>query len=156
MGTEIERKFLVRGDEWRNGARSVDCAQGYLAAGDNVAVRVRLMGGASQLTVKSNRTGVTRLEFEYAIPPEDAREMLTECCTTVIEKTRFYIEYEGMTWEIDEFHGDNEGLIVAEIELEREDQPFEKPPWLGEEVSTDARYFNSNLSKHPYREWRNG
>jgi CYTH domain-containing protein len=156
MGTEIERKFLVRGDAWRNGARRVDCAQGYLAAGDNVAVRVRIMGDASQLTVKSNRTGVTRLEFEYTIPSEDARDMLNNCCNTLIEKTRYYIDYSGMTWEVDEFHGDNEGLVVAEIELEREDQPFEKPPWLGDEVSTDSRYFNSNLSKHPYREWRNG
>jgi len=157
MGTEIERKYLVNGDTWRQGAEQLPCAQGYLATGPPVSVRVRIMGGNAMLTVKSGKTGITRAEYEYSIPVEDARELLSTACTSaVIEKTRHLVQYAGMTWEVDEFHGENNGLIVAEIELESEDQPFESPPWLGPEVSHDPRYLNSSLSKHPYREWADG
>lgn len=154
MGTEIERKFLVNGDAWRQGAEQLPCAQGYLATGPPVSVRVRIMGDKAMLTVKSGRTGITRAEYEYSIPIEDARELLSTACSgAVIKKTRHLVHHAGMLWEIDEFHGDNEGLIVAEIELEAEDQPFELPPWIAAEVSDDPRYLNSNLSQHPYREW---
>lgn len=155
MGTEIERKFLVNGDAWREGAQRLECAQGYLTTGPPVSVRVRTMGDRAMLTVKSGRSGITRAEYEYTIPVDDARELLaTACCSAVIEKTRHLVQHAGMTWEVDEFHGDNEGLLVAEIELETEDQPFESPPWIGEEVSLDPRYLNSSLSQHPYSEWR--
>ncbi len=153
MGTEIERKFLVNGDAWRDGARRLPCAQGYLLTGPPVSVRVRVIGDEGRLTVKTDKTGITRGEFEYAIPVDDAQELLSTACNAVVEKTRYILDHAGMTWEVDEFHGENEGLVVAEIELESENQAFDTPPWLGEEVSHDRRYLNSSLSKHPYREW---
>lgn len=157
MGTEIERKFLVTGDGWRGGAECLACAQGYLATGPPVSVRVRIMGEKATLNVKTATTDITRAEFEYEIPAEDARELLANSCVgSIIDKTRHLAKHGGMTWEVDEFHGDNDGLIVAEIELGREDQAFLKPPWLGEEVSGDPRYLNSHLSQHPYREWNDG
>ena len=154
MGTEIERKFLVNGDAWRDGADRLECAQGYIATGPPVSVRVRTMGAKGMLPVKTDRSAITRGEYEYEIPVEDARELLSSACkSAVIEKTRYLVSFAGMTWEVDEFHGSNEGLIVAELELTSEDQPFESPPWLGAEVSHDPRYLNSNLSQHPYAEW---
>lgn len=154
MGTEIERKFLVRGDAWRSGAKRVDARQGYLAVGPPASVRVRIMGDKAHLNIKQATLAVARAEFEYEIPVADAHELLdTLCDGRIVEKTRHYVEHGGMTWEVDEFRGANAGLIVAELELESEDQPFDRPSWLGEEVSGDARYFNSNLALNPYSTW---
>ena len=155
MGTEIERKFLVSGDSWRADAYAVSCRQGYLAVGPPVAVRVRIMGGKATLNVKKATLDITRDEFEYQIPEHDAEEMLNSLCEGyIIEKTRYRAEYGGKTWEIDEFGGANSGLVVAEIELNRADEVFLKPTWLGAEVSGDPRYLNSSLSRRPYSLWQ--
>ncbi len=152
MGTEIERKYLVNGDAWRV-ADSQFYSQGYLNRDANRTVRIRIAGDEAWLTVKSITTNMTRAEFEYSIPLADAEQMLQLCETPLIEKRRHVIDYEGMSWEVDEFLGENEGLVVAEIELESETQPFQTPPWIGEEVTDDPRYFNSRLSIAPYKTW---
>ncbi|HPO11857.1 MAG TPA: CYTH domain-containing protein [Candidatus Hydrogenedentes bacterium] len=157
MGKEIERKFLVKDDRWRSGACGMECSQGYLAAGPPVSVRVRIMDDRAVLTIKKGVASIVRDEYEYSIPLGDAQCMLAELCEGCpIEKTRYIVMHEGHKWEIDVFHGHNEGLIVAEVELQEEEEPFVKPPWLGEEVSGDPRYLNSHLTKHPFRLWRNG
>lgn len=155
MGKEVERKFLLRSDAWRDEVhRSIRLVQGYLARSEGSAVRVRIDGDTAELNIKHTLDGIDRLEFEYPIPLDDAREMLEQVAMRpLIEKTRHLVEYAGHLWEIDEFFGDNAGLVVAEIELEDADEAFERPPWLGEEVSHDVRYYNSNLSKRPYRQW---
>lgn len=154
MGREIERKFLVRGDRWRLLAKGRACRQGYLNSARERTVRIRTIDDKGYLTVKGITTGATRMEYEYEIPAADANAMLTELCEKpIIEKKRFNVPLGGLTWEIDEFFGENEGLVVAEVELEREGQPFQKPEWVCEEVTDDPRYFNANLIKHPYRKW---
>jgi len=154
MGKEIERKFLVVGDEWRKLAEGTHYKQGYLNSTKERVVRVRTIDDSAFMTVKGLTRVATRLEFEYEIPVSDANTMLDELCEQpVIEKHRYKVPMGGFVWEIDEFHGENEGLIVAEIELESEDQVFDKPDWIGEEVSSDPRYFNSNLIAHPYTKW---
>ena len=154
MGVEIERKFLLNGDEWRSLARGTVYRQGYLSSQKERTVRVRTVDDQGFLTIKGASVGMTRLEYEYEIPVEDAVALLEELCEKpIIEKIRRKIDYAGFVWEVDEFLGENEGLIMAEIELENEEQPFEKPPWIGEEVSGDARYFNSNLSRKPFSVW---
>ncbi|HEO72315.1 MAG TPA: CYTH domain-containing protein [Candidatus Hydrogenedentes bacterium] len=154
MATEVERKFLVANDLWRRGARGVSCTQGYLAPGPPAAIRVRIMGDKATLNIKSATMDVTRDEFEYAIPLADARHILEALCTGhLIEKTRYRVDHGGFAWDVDVFGGVNEGLIVAEIELEHAEQPFDRPSWLGSEVSDDPRYFNSNLTQHPYAVW---
>jgi len=154
MAQEIERKFLLRTEDWRGLARGRAYVQGYLAAGKACSVRVRITENTAALTVKGATGGAVRCEFEYAIPLADARQMLDRLAgKPLIEKTRYTIEHKGFYWEIDEFHGDNQGLIVAEIELEREDQAFDKPAWIGEEVTGDARYYNANLARVPYSAW---
>jgi len=152
MALEIERKFLVRTDAWRSGT-GVRYTQGYLNRDKLRTVRVRVAGDAGFLTVKGRSQGATRLEFEYPVPLADAQAMLALCEGPLIDKTRHTLVHAGQVWEVDEFHGDNAGLVVAEIELASEDQPFERPDWLGEEVTLDARYFNSALSERPYRSW---
>jgi adenylate cyclase len=152
MATEIERKFLVQGTSWRQGTGTRYC-QGYLNLDKERTVRVRLAAGKAFLTIKGISRGARRVEFEYEIPPADAEELLKLCEGPVIEKNRYAIVYEGATWEVDEFLGDNAGLVVAEIELQSEDQPFVRPAWLAEEVTHDLRYFNSSLAAHPYSEW---
>jgi adenylate cyclase len=153
MAREIERKFLVKDGGWRTGRGTV-YRQGYLNRAKERTVRVRTVADKGYLTVKGITVGASRLEFEYEIPVKDADTMLTELCAKpLIEKQRFVVEYGGLTWEIDEFMGENAGLVVAEVELQTEGQGFDKPPWLGEEVTADPRYFNSNLSRKPYREW---
>jgi adenylate cyclase len=155
MGKEIERKFLVIDRRWQEGATGVRYRQGYLAVGPPVAVRIRMAGGEAFLNIKKATLDITRDEFEYRIPIEDAEAMLNELCEGLsIDKVRYKIRYGGMLWEIDVFEGANEGLVVAEIELLDPDQGFEHPPWLGEEVSGDPRYLNTSLSRHPYAEWR--
>ncbi|MCK6587882.1 MAG: CYTH domain-containing protein [Polyangiaceae bacterium] len=157
MGTEIERKFLVVGDAWREGASGVVYRQGYLCTTPERTVRVRVGGAKGYLTVKGSRKGVSRLEFEFEVPLADATVMLDELCIRpLIEKTRFRIEYEGLVWEVDEFAGANAGLVIAEVELLREDQEVKLPPWVGREVSADDRYSNSNLAERPFSAWRTG
>jgi|TARA_B100001971_G_scaffold193924_1_gene199439 CYTH domain-containing protein len=154
VSTEIERKFLVVDDAWRAAAAPVRYCQGYLDSAKLATVRVRVAGNAGYLTVKGPTIGVSRSEYEYEIPVDDARAMLEALCRKpIIDKRRSSVEFAGMTWEVDEYHGANDGLIVAEVELEREDQSLELPPWVGEEITGDCRYRNSNLAAHPYREW---
>jgi len=155
MGREIERKFLVTDTSFLEGLQGARCAQGYLAVGPPVAVRVRIMDGVATLNVKTATTAISRAEYEYEIPAEDAEELLrTSCMGVAIDKTRYLVEHEGMTWEVDVFAGMNAGLIVAEIELEDEGQMFGRPAWLGKEVSGDARYLNTCLSQRPFSVWR--
>jgi CYTH domain-containing protein len=154
MAREIERKFLVEGDAWRDGARSSAFRQGYLSTVKERTVRVREAGGRGYLTVKGITVGTERTEFEYEIPVEEARAMLDDLCERpLIEKTRHVVEHGGLVWEIDEFDGANRGLIVAEVELDRADREVALPAWAGEEVTDDPRYFNANLIAHPYTEW---
>jgi len=155
MGIEIERKFLLRSDDWRSQvSRSQRMRQGYLYRTDNSAMRVRICGEQAHINIKHTEDGIQRLEYEYSIPLADAGEMLERIAIRpLIDKTRHEVHIGGHLWEIDEFHGENQGLIVAEIELGSVDEGFERPDWLGEEVSHDRRYFNSNLILHPYTQW---
>jgi len=153
MGTEIERKFLVEGTSWRQSS-SVRLSQGYLNRDRHRTVRVRIAGDKAFLTIKSVPQGVTRAEFEYEIPVADAEQMLKLSDGPIVEKNRHVIVHDGSKWEVDEFLGDNAGLVVAEIELTSEDQSFSRPSWLGREVTHDSRYYNSNLAAHPYKQWR--
>jgi adenylate cyclase len=154
MAQEIERKFRVANDDWRAMATSSSSLkQGYLSSSAEATVRVRLEDNLGTLTIKSKTKGITRNEFEYAIPAQEAKELLMLCKGPLIEKIRYRILQENHTWEIDVFEGDNDGLIIAEIELTSEDDYFAKPQWLGEEVSGDSRYYNSNLATHPYVNW---
>ena len=155
MATEIERKFLVTGTDWKNGTGVAYC-QGYLNRSKERTVRVRIAGAQAFLTIKGLAQGISRLEFEYAIPLADAEQLLKLCDGPLIQKMRYIVNDQGNRWEVDEFFGDNQGLVVAEIELQDESQRFAHPVWLGREVSDDARYFNSNLALHPYAQWRDG
>jgi adenylate cyclase len=152
---EIERKFLVSGDGWRRqAARSVPMRHGYLTApGGRASVRVRVEGTVGKLNIKAAVAGASRAEYEYEIPEAEAQEILDTLCAQLILKTRHYVEMDGLTWEIDVFEGANAGLVVAEIELEREDQEFGRPAWLGREVTSEHRYYNNALALHPYRDW---
>jgi adenylate cyclase len=155
MGREIERKFLVKSNVYKRHGSCSFHLQGYLNTDMERVVRVRIIGEEAWLTIKGTSTGYTRPEFEYEIPLDDAQFMIREICEQpYIEKHRCTIEYEGFTWEVDDFHGENEGLIVAEIELDYEAQEFPKPDWLGEEVTGDSRYYNANLVKNPYKKWK--
>lgn len=155
MATEIERKFLVTSDAWRHGAGAgVAMRQGYLLGGGKSSVRVRVAGDEAWLNIKSATLGVTRSEFEYRIPVADADELLvTLCDRPLIEKVRYHVRHGDHVWDVDVFAGDNDGLIVAEIELTDKDERFQKPAWAGDEVSDDPRYYNVCLVKHPYRKW---
>ncbi|MBB5607702.1 MULTISPECIES: CYTH domain-containing protein [unclassified Janthinobacterium] len=154
MGVEIERKYLLQGDGWRTLAEPVLLRQGYLSSQRERVVRVRIEGQHAMLTIKGANVGTRRGEWEYPIPLVDANELLDGLCEQpLIEKYRRRIMYAGMVWEVDEFLGANFGLVVAEIELHSVDQPFEKPDWIGAEVSDDTRYYNANLIRHPYSQW---
>jgi adenylate cyclase len=154
MGKEIERKFLVRSEAWRSLAKGTSYRQGYLNSAKERTVRIRTIGDKAFLTIKGLTVGATRSEYEYEIPLADCNAMLDALAEKpIIEKKRYKVPREGLTWEIDEFFGENDGLIVAEVELKSETQIFEKPEWVGEEVTADPRYFNSNLIKHPYSKW---
>lgn len=155
MAIEIERKFLVRSDGWRHGAVATGYRQGYLAVEPQCSVRVRIADTAAWLTVKGAGAGLARPEFEYPIPLDDAEGLLALCMPGVISKTRHVLPQGRHRWEIDVFHGDNAGLVLAEIELQHEDEVFDRPDWLGEEVSDDARYYNAALSAYPYCQWKN-
>lgn len=152
MATEIERKFLVKGDGWRSLGLGEIYRQGYIANNNGRTVRVRVVGEQGYLTIKGSTTGMKRAEFEYKIPVKDAQELLeTLCDRPFIEKTRYKILIGNLIWEVDEFWGENQGLILAEVELETEDQNIDIPDWIGEEVTSDPRYYNVNLVKNPYR-----
>lgn len=161
MGIEIERKFLVVGDAWRAQAtRRQRMAQGYLndaasvqAGTQQVSVRVRIAGGQAALNLKSRELGASRQEFEYAIPLADAEALLALCVGGVVDKTRHYVEHGTHLWEIDEFHGDNAGLVVAEIELGSEAEAFDRPSWAGVEVTDQPRYYNLALAARPFAQW---
>ena len=154
MGTEIERKFLMKDASWRSLAEGTKYRQGYLNSTKERVVRVRTIDDKGFLTIKGITTGATRVEYEYEIPDAEATAMLDDLCEKpLIEQNRYKIALGGFTWEVDEFFGENKGLIVAEVELESEDQQFEKPGWIGEEVTGDPKYFNSNLIQNPYRRW---
>lgn len=154
MGLEIERKFLVQGDAWKALANPVTMRQGYLSNDPARIVRVRIEDQRAMLTIKGKAAGIERAEWEYAIPLEDAQHMLENLCAgPLIEKYRYRIPMSEFVWEVDEFLGENLGLVVAEIELRSSDQAFPKPGWIGEEVSHDHRYANSNLLKHPFSAW---
>lgn len=154
MGVEIERKFLLAGDAWRALGTPVLLRQGYLSSKRERVVRVRIEGEQAMLTIKGASVGASRGEWEYPIPMQDAEEFLGQLCEQpIIEKYRRRIDFGGMVWEVDEFLGVNAGLVVAEIELTSEDQPFDKPDWIAAEVTDDARYFNANLIAHPFSRW---
>jgi CYTH domain-containing protein len=154
MGKEIERKFLVKDNSWRALAPGTEYRQGYLNSAKERIVRVRTIDDKGYLTIKGITLGATRVEYEYEIPVAEAEAMLDELCEKpLIEKNRYKIDYERLIWEVDEFFGENQGLIVAEVELESEDQDYEKPGWIGDEVTGDPKYFNSNLIINPYLKW---
>lgn len=155
MATEIERKFLLKDASWKKSAdKGKQYSQGYLVGSKFSSVRVRIQGEQAFINIKSATIDITRQEFEYEIPLAEAKEMLeTLCEKPLIDKVRYHFKTANHVWEIDVFSGDNEGLIVAEIELNDKDEHFEKPDWLGAEVSDDARYYNVNLVKHPFKDW---
>jgi adenylate cyclase len=155
MGIEIERKFLLKGDGWRGLGQPTVMRQGYLVADPVRTVRVRIEGERAVITIKSKSTGASRGEWEYEIPVPDAAELLERLCEQpLVEKVRHRIGHAGHTWEVDEFQGENAGLLVAEIELGSEDEAFEKPDWIGQEVTGDKRYYNSSLIRLPYSKWK--
>jgi len=154
MATEIERKFLLANDSWRKGATGQRYRQGYLSTEKERVVRVRTIDETAYLTIKGIARGISRLEFEYPIPLADAQTMLEALChKPIIDKTRYRIPVAAHVFEVDEFYGQNAGLIVAEVELGSEDEHFERPDWLGEEVTADPRYANAALIEHPYSAW---
>jgi len=153
MAIEIERKFLVTSNDWRFN-EPVQIRQGYLNRDPNRTVRVRTAGNQAWITVKGRTTGSVRSEFEYPIPLNDADALLLLCERPLLEKRRYHFEHDGRTWEVDEFLGENEGLVVAEIELDTPDAEFSMPSWIGVEVTHDSRYFNSNLSVNPFTTWK--
>ena len=150
---EIERKFLVEGTPWSGAAEGTSIRQGYLSSTEQATVRVRVTGHQAWLTIKGPTQGISREEFEYEIPHAEGMQLLALSVGDVIEKVRYLIDHEGDRWEVDVFEGANQGLVVAELELEHEDQAFAHPPWLGAEVSDDFRYQNRSLSRLPYSRW---
>jgi adenylate cyclase len=154
MAQEIERKFLVVNETWRLGAPGLVLRQGYIPTQDARTVRVRVVGNQGYLTLKGPAVGIVRSEFEYSIPLEDAETILATLCTPpLIEKYRYRIPAGAVVWEVDEFLGANQGLVVAEVELTSPDQAVDLPDWVGREVSHDPRYHNSNLARHPFTQW---
>jgi|ERR1043165_220210 CYTH domain-containing protein len=155
MGVEIERKFLVNKEKWQRAEKPAPSFynQGYLSTDPNKTIRVRQTETTGYLTIKGLNSGATRAEYEYEIPQKDAGELLDKFAATAISKKRYKIMFAGKLWEVDEFTGDNEGLIVAEIELKSETEEFETPDWVDHEVTMQEKYYNSNLSLHPYKNW---
>ncbi|HUT42114.1 MAG TPA: CYTH domain-containing protein [Gammaproteobacteria bacterium] len=157
MPLEIERKFLVDAAAWHRPATGTHYRQGYLSTEPACSVRVRLAGEQAWLTIKGETVGITRVEYEYPIPTVDAGELLDHLCKRpLIEKTRYRVEVSGLVWEVDEFHGANAGLVIAEVELANEHQHIELPDWTGREVTGDPRYYNASLVDHPYCDWPAG
>lgn len=155
MGLEIERKFLLKHEGWRTLiTNSTEIKQGYLNSDKKRTVRVRIRGMEGFLTIKGQNDHLSREEFEYTIPLEEARKLMLLCEKPIIEKTRYEYHTNGLVWEIDEFAGENKGLLLAEVELQSENQSIDLPDWIGEEVSTDPRFYNSSLIKRPYSQWK--
>lgn len=155
MAIEIEHKFLIANDDWRHDADDgIRIIQGYMGSNDKSSVRIRVNGDSANINIKSKTIGAQRSEYEYAIPLDDANEILTALCNRpYIEKTRYHVIFQGHEWEVDVFSGENEGLIVAELELADADESFPLPSWIGAEVTDDVRYYNSCLVTHPYKNW---
>lgn len=152
---EIERKFLLKNDDYKKLSKGILIKQGYICSENDRVVRIRIYGEKAFLTIKNATIGFSRDEFEYEIPLADAEKMLSCVCQQpIIEKLRYRVEYDGFVWEIDEFFGENEGLVVAEIELEKENQVFSKPAWIAQEVTNEVRFYNANLFKNPYKNWK--
>jgi len=156
MNIEIERKFLVNKKRWASLVKplGIKCRQTYLSSNPDKVVRIRTLGEKGFITIKGKQKGLSRAEFEYEIPIEDANEMIDLFGTNIIDKTRYNIQYKNMLWEVDVFENSNNGLIVAEIELNHEDESFEKPEWIDKEVSNEIKYYNSNLHKNPFKTWK--
>ncbi len=156
MAYEIERKFLVKGDYKSHSSKSFRIKQGYLSLSGKSVVRVRIKGEKAFITIKNipEKETIVRNEWEYEIPVSDAEQMLQLCQSSIIDKTRYLVNVGNHVFEVDEFYGDNEGLLIAEVELEDENESFEKPDWLGDEVTGNIRYHNSYISLHPYKEWK--
>lgn len=157
MSIEIERKYLIKNDKWRKHVREdLHITQGYIKTADaTVRIRCYKKTRTAEITVKGKRKGISRLEFEYEIPYADAREMQDKLCQSrLVEKTRHLIEYDDMLWELDEFHGDNKGLFIAEVELSDEDEKYKLPNWVGKDVSYESKYRNSRLCINPYKDWK--
>ena len=157
MNVEIERKFLVNDSSWKEGLTEADSSfveQAYLSVFPEPTVRVRVRDSHAWLTIKGKAEGIERAEYEYKIPLSEALELIKMAVSGIVLKRRYEIKYKGKNWEVDEFYGDNEGLVLAELELEKEDEKFDNPPWLGEEVSLDPRYKNSTLADKPYMSWK--
>lgn len=154
MGIEIERKYLIDKQKWQPAVAGVNIRQGYIVADEDRTIRVRVKGNKGYLTIKGATEGISRLEMEYEIPLADAAKLLdTMCQKPLVEKIRYVEPHLGHTWEIDVFYGDNDGLVVAEVELTSVDEPVELPEWITREVSNDKRYYNACLSKHPFKKW---
>lgn len=155
MGVEIERKFLLKNNSWHDDADAgTRFCQGYLSESGPGSVRVRIEGGRANINIKSATLGMSRLEYEYSIPLPDAEQLLQDICIKpLIEKTRYHVHFHGKLWEVDVFEGDNAGLTVAEVELQSEDESIILPDWVAEEVTSDKRYYNVCLVKHPYKDW---
>lgn len=155
MAQEIEKKFLVKGDFKSSVSKEMRITQGYLSSVPERTVRVRVKGDKGFITIKGigNKSGASRYEWEKEIPVSEVNELLNICEPGVIDKTRYQVNHDGLTFEVDEFYGDNDGLTIAEVELSSEDQQFSKPEWLGEEVTGDVKYYNSMLMKNPYKNW---
>ena len=155
MHTEIERKFLVRGDYRKDAFKAIPMRQGYICNGSGRTVRVRICGDSAFLTIKgpSLDGGLSRYEWEKEIPVQEARELMELCDSGRIDKTRYLVKAGAHTFEVDEFHGENEGLVIAEVELGSADEAFERPSWLGEEVTGDRRYYNASLCRNPFKNW---
>ena len=155
MSKEIERKFLIINDGWKSLPYEEEkYIQGYFATNDKCSIRVRITDDSASINIKSATLGITRSEYDIPVPVADAREMLQNLCARpFIEKTRYKLKHDNHTWEIDVFSGENDGLVVAEIELDSIDEPFTKPDWIGEEVSDDPRYYNVCLVEHPFKSW---
>ena len=156
MGVEIERKYLVNHELWAKvkPQKSISIKQSYLSRDPEKTIRLRVADDKGYITIKGPTKGIARKEFEYEIPGEEADELMREFTTDVIEKIRHHVVFENKLWEVDEFKGENEGLIIAEIELESEDETVELPNWIAEEVTTDKRYANSNLIRNPFKTWK--
>jgi len=155
MGKEIERKFLVKDENYKTLAEGVLYYQGFLSTSKERVVRIRIIGDSAFLTIKGLSKGAKRTEFEYEIPVDDAKIMLEELCEKpIIIKYRYNIQIDDLLWEVDEFKAENEGLVIAEIELQDEDQKFTKPKWIGDEVTEDPKYYNANLIKYPFKSWK--
>ena len=153
MPLEIERKYLIISNDYRNNSTFSEIKQAYLSISDKIAIRIRINGLQASLAIKSKVSERINREYEYNIPIDEARSLMNLDSLPMINKVRHQVEFEGHIWEVDEFHGENDGLVIAEIELEDEHEDFKEPPWLGLEVTSDTRYLNSNLAVNPFKKW---